>query len=190
MLGTLAGLIVWAALTKRNPTYLMLLFPFVVASCAAVASRLARPAAAAAGVALCFVIGSAIPVLNIARAFAMSPQDTYGYARHLVRDIIPAGSVVLGDGATFTLLAGRYEFYDTTWGSRQLGRADYVVATGIGTAQIGKTTFEPRGPFKLVADSLVAEPQRLLGIPLGRSRMGYGLRIYRRWDPAVAASGP
>lgn len=189
--GTAASAAVWAATTPDSYVYLMFLFPFVVVVSLASLSRLTgvREKSVLAAVALALALSWVRPALDLARAAAMREEDRYEHAAAAIRETLGEGSIVVADGPLWTALVERYDFYDLGLGASLVASARYVVTTGHGTGRLGVSGFETTalfrpGEFRLVRDTLLAEPQRLFGIPLGRSRLGYGLRIYERVTPA------
>jgi hypothetical protein len=195
---TTASFLTWALLTEHITNYLMFLFPLaVVVGCAALCrlstTGLLKKMAMAAAVGLLVISWIPIPV-NLVRAVMMQDQDSYEYAHAAIRETIPGGSVVTGDGGLWTLLVNDYEYYIFTSGSH-LAQAQYVVSQGTGAGRPGVSFFDMGyesligREFRLVFDGLIPERQRLIGIPIGRSRVGYGIRIYQRIAPANQTPG-
>ncbi len=170
-------------------TYIMYAFPFGVVAATASLSQIRSTGWIRRVVIAAVLLGLAIAWTPVGVALARATQ-TYGserpaYARAAIAAVIPPGRIVIGDAPLWTMLAERYEFYDSAWGARQLGRAEYVASIGSGSRRLGTSNFEVAHPelqsqFDLVYDGIAATPQAILGYRVGRSRQGYGLRVFRR----------
>jgi hypothetical protein len=185
--GTGAAFAVFLVAAPGQHHYLMLLYPFAVLSVAIWGSRLAHERSALCAASACLAAGWTLLVLDTGRAFAMETPDLQATTKSAIESRIPSGVLVAADGGLWTLLVARNDFRDLRWGRVDVPRADWVVSLGAGSGTTGVTTFE-KGPYARLAasgytvvyDGLVPRPQRLLGIPLGHSRLGWGVRIYRR----------
>ncbi len=183
---TIFGVLVWLLLTPKAGTYLHLLLPLAVVAVVAITAGL-FPRARLAPVAIalgCLLPGLLLALLTLARATTIDDRERYSSAAKAVEKYVPAGELVAGDGCLWTVFAGRNPFVDAGWAPHAARDARWIVSTGIGTGRAGLSVVEARpgvlrGGEEVVFDGILREPQRISGIPLGRSRLGYGIRIYR-----------
>ena len=121
----------------------------------------------------------------------LPPTQRLGFAETQVRALVPPGSVVLTNGAWWSLAQDREVLSPDFSDIVDLRRIEYFVSDGNGSRVPGKW-HEPQNPryasevrdnFEIVSNGLAREPLRIFGYRVTNSAYGFGAVVMRRKHP-------
>jgi hypothetical protein len=174
-----------------KPYYLWALAPMIAATTAirvplALARRGRGSRSMLFGAAILTVMATLLSVRGLGIMATFPEEQQLGRNEQLLRDLIPDGSVVLGNDF-WPSLAGRVRFISSPHSEVLAEKLDFVLLTANGSGQPGKQQ-KLEGVYahlldsgwEVVHDGLATERPRVLGLPLSRSAWGYGFILYRR----------
>ena len=171
--------------------YLWALAPIIVATTAiqlplALAPRGRGPRFMLFSAAILVAISTLLSVRGIGIMAALPEDQELGRNEQLLREMIPDGSVVLGNDF-WPSLAGRVRFISSPHSEVPAEKLGFVLLTANGSGKPGRRQ-KLEGVYahlldsgwEIVHDGLTKERPRFLGLPLSRSAWGYGFILYRR----------
>jgi hypothetical protein len=157
----------------------------IAASCATIAERRV-PRVAVAICAIVYFAAMLQPLRQLAILAALPREQRLAPNVAIIRSIVPRGSHLLAS-EFWSSIADDVQYRSLVHGSPDYDAIDYVVLTGNGSGEPGRTqsltpeqaaAIAPR--FVVVHDNLNRDVPRLFGIPLSHSAAGFGTRILRK----------
>ncbi len=188
-LGAVVGLAFVALLLPSKYTYLWFVGPSLIAACVATLAAAERGwarATAVVAVASGWMLASTGYVWQTVTMLTLPREQRIAASERRVRALVPRGATVLAGEYWWTLGADRAVLDSYFADYSDLSTIDYIVLTGNGTGEPGKT--QPlkdsldgvaAQEFVVIDDHLNREPLTLLGRRLTNSAWGFGALVMR-----------
>jgi hypothetical protein len=183
-LGPFAGVLFLLVFDPHNYLYLWFLGPYVLAVVAVtltdpgLAPKLLGAQILRGFFVLLVLFGSTETVKQTIILAILSKTQSMEYNAHQIRDIVPPRSTVFNYDSWW-FLGNDYSVHDPVWApSTHWSEVDYIVIQNCPLSQ--KFEDYVRTHFRLIHDNRSRTPCTLFGVPLSRSKTGFGARIFAR----------